>query len=163
MDIVLLDHLLGLAARRRRNTRGIPRHQLDLATCHHVVALFQIHDERAFHIDAPGSERPGLDRQKADADRAVGRARAVGRNDARQANSRNPRCKLATRNSHHVLPEMLNLVPIDWWFRSMLAPWDHRNHDVANALLVYMERGCACEQPLRPIARIIVQEWPTSQ
>src|SRR5882724_1445395 len=45
----------------------------------------------------------------------------------------------------------------------MLAPWDHRNHDVANALLVHMERGGACEQLLRPIARIIVQEWPTSQ
>src|SRR3984957_4335601 len=96
MDLVLFHHFLSLATRRRRDTPGIPRHQLDLPTRHRVVALLQEHIERTLHIDAAGSERSGLYSQKTDTDRAIVGPRSTGSRDARQANTRDARYESTT-------------------------------------------------------------------
>jgi hypothetical protein len=53
--------------------------------------------------------------------------------------------------------------PIGQLFWLLLAICDNRNQDVIKALAVDMERGRSCEQPTRPIARIVVQKWSASQ
>src|ERR1700730_17386959 len=52
--------------------------------------------------------------------------------------------------------------PIDRLF-CFLATCDNGNQDVAETLSVDMQRGRSCEQPVRPIAGIIVQKWSASQ
>src|ERR1700692_625071 len=53
--------------------------------------------------------------------------------------------------------------PLRQLFWLLLAICNNRNQDVIKALAVDVELGRSCEQPARPIARIIVQKWPASQ
>ena len=69
MDIVALDQLLRLGARGRGNAGRVGDDQFDLAAGELVVALLQIHHERALHVDAARGQRSGLHGQKPDADR----------------------------------------------------------------------------------------------
>src|ERR1700730_908486 len=52
--------------------------------------------------------------------------------------------------------------PIDRLF-CFLATCDNGNQDVAETLFVDMQCGRSCEQPVWPIAGIIVQKWSASQ
>ena len=72
MNFVFLDQFLGLGASSGRHTTGIGHDQFDLAPGQGVVALFQVHDQGAFHVDAARRQGSGLDRDQANAHGAFG-------------------------------------------------------------------------------------------
>ena len=70
VDVVALDEFLRLRARGCRNAGRVGHDQFDFSTGKLVVPVLQVHDERAFHIDAARSQWSGLHGQKPHANRA---------------------------------------------------------------------------------------------
>ena len=65
-----LDQFLRLGARLGRIAGGVGGVQLDRPPRHHIVAFLEEDGKALLHLNAAGGEWPGLDGEKADADRA---------------------------------------------------------------------------------------------
>ena len=108
MDAVLFDQFLGLGSRGRGNAGGVGDDQLDLAARKRVVALLQKHRERELHIDAAGSQRPGLGRQQSDADRPAALCKdQAGNSQAGDTCAGDAADKMPPRYRHVILPGMV--------------------------------------------------------
>jgi hypothetical protein len=85
VDVVFLDQFLRLGPRGGGNAGRVGNDQFDLAARKCIVAFLQEHRQREFHVDPAGSERAGLGRQQADADRSA----ALGQCQSRSNHTRN--------------------------------------------------------------------------
>jgi hypothetical protein len=105
MDVVLFDQFLRLGARGGGNAGGIGDDQFDLAAGQRVVALLQEHVERKLHVDAARSQRSGLGRQQANADRsgALSENQVRGRH-AGDTCAGDAAYKMPSRDRHFILP-----------------------------------------------------------
>jgi len=69
LDVLPFHELLDLGARLRRHAARIADEQLDLAAGERAVALAQVHDQRALHVDAARSQGSCLNGHQSQADR----------------------------------------------------------------------------------------------
>src|SRR6266700_2460229 len=83
VDAVALDQLLDLGARLRGHAAAVADEELHFPAGHRVIALLQVLDERALHVDAARGERAGLHRHEPYANRS-----ALSPDDGRKAQRR---------------------------------------------------------------------------